>query len=198
MPLALPPFAASALHWTMEHGGPWAVAKGTGMFGRWRENRERTKKEALAFQMAEALIPEQAMCVLATCAPQSSEGIVREQLVFGLRMICMSSVGIRPVSLEGLSATLLWNGQVGSVVLMPERALSVSREFLLVGDEHPETFSCVISWQNDSPPTGAAVSLAISGTLTLHAPWRAEYKKARFSSKVYVRVIEGIPKQASV
>jgi hypothetical protein len=196
LPLSLSPAAYKAAHWTLEHMSPWALRQGGGMFRKWREQKEIQRKMDEMVQIAEAMIPEEAIRVTATCTPQSSEGLIRDELVFGLNILSLAQVGIRPVRIDGLAVSLHWSDRnwgahVGTVAVAPERTLALKTEYLTLGAEHVEVIRGNVSWHKEGPPTYAAVSLGVSGILTLHSLWKAEYKPARFSSAIFVRVIEG-------
>lgn len=160
------------------------------MFGKWRETKRIRQAEAEIEQISEALVPENAIRVIAVCVPGTKHGIVSGELVFGLDIVSVAPVAIRPVALENMSCTLMWAG-MPTAVKLTDRDLAVKTQFLGLGEAHREVLSAAISWfRTETPPDRAAVSLAISGTLKIHAPWRAEYKTARFDSTIFVQVRE--------
>ena len=158
----------------------------------------RTKDLEDIGNLANATLPENTVHLSITCAPQTSDGVVNDEIVFGLRILSLASFCIRPVKIESISATLhysspTWQATIGSVVFpASERPLAIGKEFLETGEAHVESIRGRISWHPQCPPTSAAVSLGFGGVLTIHGPWSSEYKETPMRpDPIFVRVTTG-------
>ncbi|HTQ03578.1 MAG TPA: hypothetical protein VMI54_06965 [Polyangiaceae bacterium] len=185
----LPPIAVSALQWTAQQSAPWALRRATGWFAWWGQSKLDKRAEAEIRQVADALVPEHVVDVTAVCQPQTIHGIVGNEVVIGLRIVSTAPVAVRPLRLEKVSCSLVWDGRATRVDV-DDRPIALTNgvDFLRVGGEHMVELKSRFEWNGPPPPQNAAVPLAISGKLVIAAPWRAEYKPAEFGSNVFVRV----------
>ncbi len=168
------------------------------MFSGFVEARRRKRALAEIVRLANATLPGDAMRVTLASVPQTSDGIVKDEIRFSVHLASMVQFGIRPLNMRDLSATLnwfspSWQSSVGVVRFSEqERPLAIGKEFLGPSEEHIESITAKIEWSGCMPPTGAAVSLGFSGTVVLYAPWSPEYQNAVMHPEpIVVRMTDG-------
>lgn len=165
---------------------PWATRRVSGWF---RERKEKARLDEIS-RIGDALTDEEIVQVTAVCRPQSEHGVANEELRFDLAIVSVAPVAVRPHRLEAPACSLLVpQGVLAPNVRIEERPIAVEGDFLRTGGACKVPIRVPIRWNGDSPAFGMAASLGVSGELVVHGPWRSEYRRVKFGSVVFARVI---------